>query len=42
MFTTSEKSKPNAQNITGLSLAAVKHTINQVIRQSLKYELHEL
>jgi hypothetical protein len=35
MFTTSEKAKPDTENISGLNLAAVKRTTVQVTRQPL-------
>jgi hypothetical protein len=35
MFVTSEKAKPDTENIRGLSLAAVQRTTVQVTRQPL-------
>jgi hypothetical protein len=42
MFATSEKVKPDIENVRGLSLAAVKRMTVQVTRQPLYEELHEL
>jgi hypothetical protein len=42
MFATSEKAKPDTENIRGLNLAAVKRTTVQVTRLPLYHELHKL